>query len=432
MRLPTHPGRRVVIALALSLALGGTLTAVGPVAATGTPTETTQRYVVFGAQTWEETNAVAATGAAVDYVEHGKIYISATPAELAAVHGLGLTTKVEAPPAEPGMDAFLTGFPANMQKYHDYAEMTDAINKLVASKPEIAQKLSIGKSYEGRDLPLIKISDNVKDDEQEPEYLISAHHHAREHLTVEMALYLLNMFINEYGKDERVTKLVNEREIWVIPSLNPDGSEFDISGSKLAMWRKNRQPNQGGQAGTDLNRNYGYKWGCCNGSSGSTGSETYRGTAAFSSPETQRIRDFVNSRKINGKQQITVNLDFHTYGELILWPYGYTNKTVEPGMTQDDVSTFSTIGKKMAATNKYDPKQASGLYITDGSSLDWLWAEHKIFGYTFEMWGGSGGFYPADTYIDKETARNRESALILGDLADCPYRAINKQDQYCK
>ncbi|GGK04758.1 hypothetical protein GCM10010123_38400 [Pilimelia anulata] len=266
----------------------------------------------------------------------------------------------------------------------------------------------------------------------EPEYLITSHHHAREHLTVEMALYLLHMFIDEYGKDERVTKLVNEREIWVVPSLNPDGSEFDISGSKLAMWRKNRQPNSGGQPGTDLNRNYSHKWGCCNGSSGNTGSDTYRGAAAFSAPETQRIRDFVNSRKINGKQQITVDLDLHSHGEQILWPYAYTSRTVDPGMTADDNRALSTIGKKMAATNNYKPMQASGLYIHDGTLLDWLWGEHKIFGYTFELWGGSGGFYPADSHIEPQTKRNREAALILGELADCPYRAIGKDAEYCK
>ena len=118
-------------------------------------------------------------------------------------------------------------------------------------------------------MPLIKISDNVGTDENEPEILFNAHQHAREHLTVEMALYILHLLIDGYGTDSRITNLVNSREFWIVPDMNPDGGEYDIATGSYRSWRKNRQPNAGSSnVGTDLNRNWSYQWGCCGGSSG--------------------------------------------------------------------------------------------------------------------------------------------------------------------
>lgn len=314
--------------------------------------------------------------------------------------------------------------------------MTAAVDKVVADHPTIARKTSIGRSHEGRDLMAVKISDNVATDEAEPEILFNSQQHAREHLTVEMAIYLLNLFTDSYGSDSRVTNIVNSREIWIVPTVNPDGSEYDIATGSYRSWRKNRQPNSGSTAvGTDLNRNWGYKWGCCGGSSGSASSLTYRGPSAFSAPETKAMRDFVNSRVVGGVQQIKANIDWHTYSQLILWPFGYTTANTTTGMTADQYSTFATLGQQMAATNGYTPEQSSDLYITDGDSLDWMWATHGIWAYTFEMYPGSsgigGGFYPPDEIIPAQTSRNKEAVLLLSEYADCPYRVINKQAQYC-
>jgi hypothetical protein len=329
-----------------------------------------------------------------------------------------------------------TGFPSADSNYHDYAELTTVVNKVVADRPTIARKISIGKSYEGRDLMAVKISDNVATDEAEPEILFNSQQHAREHLTVEMAIYLLDLFTDSYGSDSRITSIVNSREIWIVPTVNPDGSEYDIATGSYRSWRKNRQPNSGAAAvGTDLNRNWGYNWGCCGGSSGVPSSSTYRGPSAFSAPETKALRDFVNSRVVGGVQQIKANIDWHTYSQLVLWPFGYTTANTTTGMTADQYNTFATLGQRMAATNGYTPEQSSDLYITDGDSLDWMWATHGIWAYTFEMYPGSsgagGGFYPPDEVIPAQTSRNKEAVLLLSEYADCPYRVINKQAQYC-
>ena len=264
--------------------------------------------------------------------------------------------------------------------------------------------------------------------------LFNASQHAREHLTVEMALYLLDELTTRYATDPRVKAAVDGREIYIAFNLNPDGSEYDIATGAYRMWRKNRQPNSGSTAvGTDLNRNWAWQWGCCGGSSGSFSSETYRGASPFSAPETALVRNFVNSRVIGGRQQIRAAIDFHTYSELVLWPYGYTFSDTAPGLSADDNATFSALGRAMAGTNGYTPEQSSDLYIADGTIIDWLWGQHRIFAYTFEMYPRTSnpGFYPPDEAIPAQTTRNREAVLMLLEHADCPYRAIGKQAQYC-
>ncbi|MFB9449894.1 zinc carboxypeptidase [Dactylosporangium vinaceum] len=382
-------------------------------------------YIVDGASTQADRNRVGQTGASIDAVEGDRLDITATPVEALKIGRLGYRiTRTET-----------EGFPAADSGYHDYAEMQAELDKAAKAYPKILQKLSLGKSYEGRDMPLIKISDNVAKDENEPEILYDAHQHAREHLTVEMALYLVKMFTEGYGKDPRITRVVDTREIWIVPDMNPDGGEYDISGGKYRSWRKNRQPvGNGGYKGVDLNRNWGYKFACCDGSSPVVSSETYHGPSAFFAPETQHLRDFVLSRRVNGVQQIKAGIDFHTYSELILWPYGYTTQTTAAGLNGDQQKTFATLGKAFAKSNGYTPEQSSSLYITDGSIIDWLWANQGIWAFTFEMYPttpGKGGFYPPAGVINRETARNQDASLTLAEYADCAYRAIKKEQQYC-
>jgi carboxypeptidase T len=426
----------LVSAAVVAAALGG----AAPVSARPTPPGTVVRanaskqYEVYDARNVAMRNKIASTGAAIDGVEHAVVTVTATVSEVAAIRALGF--RVEALPdaaASGGVSTF--DFPSRDAAYHNYAELQAEVNAIVAKYPTIASKTVIGKSYQNRDIVAVKISDNVGTDEAEPEVLYDAQHHAREHLTAEMTTYLLHMYLDNYATDTRIKGIVNSREIWIIPQVNPDGSEYDIASGSYRSWRKNRQPNSGSSyIGTDLNRNYGYKWGCCGGSSGSTSSDTYRGTAAFSAPETRVVRDFVNSRVKNGVQQIKAGMDFHTYSELVLWPFGHTSANTTTGMNADQNSTFSTLGKKMAATNGYTPEQSSDLYVTDGDLLDWLWGTHKIFAYTFEMYprsSSAGGFYPPASVITRETARNKEAALLLAEYADCPYKVIGKQATYC-
>jgi carboxypeptidase T len=393
-----------------------------PAPAAGGAPAPTAAYTVGGVDTRAERSAIAATGAAIDEVGADQVVVTASPAEAEAIAALGHTLR-----PLPAPDPLVQDFPSRDSGFHNYAEMAAEVQAVANANPGLVRRFSIGRSYQNRELWAVTISDNAATDENEPEALIFCGQHAREHLTVEMCLYLMNELVGDYATDTRVRNVVNTRETTIVFSANPDGSEYDIATGSYRSWRKNRQPN-GGATGTDLNRNWGYRWGCCGGSSGTPSSSTYRGPSAFSAPETRALRDYIDSRVIGGRQQIRVSVDFHTYGELVLWPYGYTYADTGPGLTADDAAALRTIGQQMAASNGYDPQQASDLYITDGDYLDWAWGVHRVFAYTLEMYpvGSSPGFYPADETIAREVARNRTAMLTLLEYADCPYRAIGR------
>ncbi|GAA0520492.1 M14 family metallopeptidase [Saccharopolyspora thermophila] len=356
------------------------------------------------------------TGALVLSVSGGVATIEASPEQAEQLRAAGFTLKKETTVSEAlrrrnGTQRVPGDFPPEDQGYHNYDEMVAELDATVADHPDIAAKSSIGTSFEGRDIPVLKISDNVGQDEDEPEVLFDCNQHAREHLTTEMCLHIAKRFTDNYS-DPAVKDMVDNREVWIIPVVNPDGSVYDVESGQYRGWRKNRQ-----DSGTDLNRNWGYKWGCCGGSSDDPNDETYRGAAAWSAPETAAMRDFIDSRVVGGQQQIKAAIDFHTYSELVLWPFGHTTDDVTEGMTQEEYDRFARVGQEMAESNGYTPQQSSDLYITDGDSLDWMWGQHKILAYTFEMYpangGGLDGFYPPDEVIEQETARNDGAVDIL-------------------
>ena len=339
----------------------------------------------------------------------------------------GSTRTAEYPPKDAG--------------YHSYAEMVAYVRGVSAAYPHIVRVLSIGKSHEGRKLLVAEVSDNVGIDEGEPEVLFDGLHHAREHLSAEMAISILTLLAGRHGQDSRVgrqvTRLVNGRRTWIVFMVNPDGLEYDLGGSPYRSWRKNRKPLPGSGSGSgpselgiDLNRNYGYRFGCCGASSTNPGSQYYHGPRPWSAREVRAIRDFVNSRVADGRQRIRTHITFHTAGELVLWPYGYTSEDLAPGMSRLDQRTFEAMGRTMAATNGYRAMQSSSLYPTDGDMIDWMYGRHGIFSFTFELYPRGGSprerHYPPDEIIGRETRRNREAVLYLMKKAACPYAALGK------
>ena len=334
---------------------------------------------------------------------------------LPLVVALGLAALV------PG-SAAAADFPAGWEGFHTYAEMSADVLAVATAHPDIVQRFSIGTSYQGRQLWAAKISDNVATDEAEPEVLFDGLHHADEHMSLEMTLRILHWLADGYGSNAQVTRLVDTREIWIVFAVNPDGAEYDIRFGKFHLWRKNRQPTPGSTyIGTDLNRNYAYRWGGGGRTSSNPQAITYRGPSAFSAPETRAMRSFLLSRVVGGRQQIRAAITFHETGRLVMWPYGYTYTNVPPDMTYDDAVALSRIGKAMAATNGYRPQQASDLYITSGTSRDYLYGIWRVFSYTFEM---SVRDYAGDETISSETGRNKAAVLMLLERAACPYAVL--------
>ena len=126
--------------------------------------------------------------------------------------------------------ATATEFPAGNEGYHSYTEVTAEVAAVAAAHPSIVSRFSIGKSYQGRDIWAVKISDNVATDEAEPEVMFDGTHHADEHMATEMTLHILHWLADGYGADPRITSIVDTREIWIVFVVNPDGAEFDIAG----------------------------------------------------------------------------------------------------------------------------------------------------------------------------------------------------------
>lgn len=285
----------------------------------------------------------------------------------------------------------LSSGPPEVYSYRDYSQIRDLLILTAASYPDIVALHDIGDSWEktvglsDRDILAVKISDRVHEDEDEPEFLLMALHHAREWPTSETAVEVILHLTSNYGSDPRVSWLVDNREIWIVPVVNPDGLDYALYVDD--MWRKNRRDNLDGTFGVDLNRNYNGSengdplgaWGGA-GSSHITSSIVYCGSAPFSEPETQAIRDLVRARDFE------VAFDFHTYGGDVMWPWGYTWDT-----TPDDAYLVD-IGQQLAALNGYDAAQSIDLYATTGDSIDWLYGGADIFPFLFEM--GSREFHP--------------------------------------
>jgi carboxypeptidase T len=325
-----------------------------------------------------------------------------------------------------------SNYPSFDGRYHNAWELLVAIRDQEVAHPDIVDVFPVGKSYQGRTIWAAKVSDNVEADENEPEVLLDALHHAREHLTIEQILDTFTQLTTRYGSDSRITNIVKSREVWFMFAINPDGWEYDLQGSPYRGWRKNRQPNANSSAvGTDLNRNYGYRWGCCGGSSGSKAAWNYRGASAFSAPETRVVRDFVDSRVRGGRQQIKAAISFHTNGELILWPYGYTYTNVPGDMRSADHAVFVALGRGMASRNGYTAQQSSDLYKTDGDFIDWMYGRHRIFAYTIELYptetvAKPTDHEPPDEVISTQNQRNRSAMLYFLESAGCPYKLIGK------
>jgi len=311
------------------------------------------------------------------------------------------------------------GGPASDYVYRNFTVIKETLYATEAAFPEIAKVYDIGDSWEktqgiaDRDILAIKISDNVEVDEDEPEVLIMALHHAREWPSAEIAAQLIENLTAQYGSDHRISWVVDNRETWIVPVVNPDGLDFSMSDPLNEGWRKNRRDNRDGTYGVDLNRNYNGsqnddplgEWGGA-GSSNDTSDTTYCGEYPFSEPETQAIRDLALN------QSFVVAIDFHTYSDLVMWPWGYTTET------PPDNDDLVRIGTNLAALNGYTADQSVGLYPTTGDSLDWLYGGADVYAFLFEVGTMQDGYHPEDEdAVMAQIAENIPPALLLLEVA---------------
>lgn len=359
--------------------------------------------------------AAANAGVSIEEVLPGKIGGFAGPAALARVKAAGLkvvSTQLLAERFGP------LDFPTKDAPYHNYSELVAEMKAIAGKAPGLVSMLSIGKSTQGRDLWALRFNSTAKGAaaSAKPGIVFLGTHHAREHLSTEVPLLVAKHLAENRAQPELKT-LLDSRDVYFIPMVNPDGVEHDISGDKYHMHRKNMRDNGDGSVGVDLNRNYAWGWGG-QGASADPEDDTYRGPSAFSEPESKAVKAFVEART-----NLKILLSYHTFSELILYPWGGSNDELAD---KPALKAFKAMAGEMAKMTGYTPQQSSDLYIATGDTCDWAWGARGIYAFTFEltpksMW--NGGFYPGAAAIASTFQSNLRPALYLIDLADDPRRA---------
>ena len=416
--------KNILLFGALALSISASSVAQAAIHAHDVDPSLEQRFIQVQAKDKSERSKIADTGMSIEFLRSDSVWGFADAQSIQEItqKGFKILGNFDREVARGGHQGVFS-FPSKDDAFHDYAELTKALNDLEKANPELAKVHVIGKSLEGRDMLAIQINSEpaslAKGQSNKAGVIFMGNHHAREHLSVEVPFMLAQHLLNN-KKDAQIRALLESRDIWIVPMVNPDGAEYDISGRNYKMWRKNRRNNGDGTFGVDLNRNYGYLWGT-GGSSKNTNSETYMGSAPFSEPETQVMKAFVENH-LNAK----VLLSFHSYSELILYPWGSSN---DPIVNQQDHGVFTKMAKTMSAWNGYKPEQSSDLYITSGDTTDWAYGEHGIFAFTFELSprGGlfGGGFYPGAKAIEPTFKANLKPCLYLLEVAQDPYQVLN-------
>jgi len=288
------------------------------------------------------------------------------------------------------------------ERYLTLGEVYRAMRALADQNPRLVQMLTIGTSVEGRPIHALRITRDPRGARvyrNRPQIVFNACQHAREWITVSLALYIAYSLVAHYGSDARVTDWLQRTEVYVIPVVNPDGYVYTWTTDRL--WRKNRRylgTNSQGQPlyGVDLNRNWGFQWGGI-GSSGQRSSETYRGSAPFSEPETYSL-----SRWLLSLPTLRAHIDIHSYSQLILWPWGYTDRLPYHQTTFERVGLqMQSLIESVHGMNYIAGPIYTTIYPTSGNSCDWVYGVRGALSFAFELrdTGQYGFLLPPDQIL---------------------------------
>ena len=261
--------------------------------------------------------------------------------------------------------------------------IADELRAAAAAHPRIAKLVTIGKTVQGKDILALKVTKEARSlrDGKRPSVLYAGAQHAREWITPEMNRRLMHYYLDGYGTNAELTRIVNTTELWFLPVANPDGYDFTFT-DENRLWRKNLRDNDGDGTitpadGVDPNRNFAVKWGWDNeGSSDLPDSETYRGTGPNSEPETQALDRLFN------RVGFEFFINYHSAAELLLYGIGWQVSTPSP----DDVIYEAMVGDdENPAIPGYDPDISAELYTTNGDTDSHATVENGTLGFTPEM-----------------------------------------------
>ena len=303
--------------------------------------------------------------------------------------------------------------------FRTYEQVKGALGELAAKYPDLVEVVDIGDSSEkvaggaDRDVLLLRLTAKGVNDGRKPVAFHIAGEHAREIANPELALRHATQLLEGYGTDPEATALLQSRVIEIVPMMNPDGhvkveQGFDrVKGGNL-MHRKNTSPPDG----TDLNRNYDFHWGT-GGASSNPRSQTYRGPSAASEPEVQAIQGQVTASKPG------IFIDWHSYSELNLFPWGYTRDKAP------DFDGLDALANKFSTFNGYTPQQSIKLYPTSGTSKDWVYGAHKIPAFTVET---GRTFHQSDEEFERVWGENAPVFTYAAKVADAPFERVKGPD----
>jgi hypothetical protein len=339
---------------------------------------------------------------------------------------------------------FVSNVSANQDKepsYRPYDDVVRDLEMVAGNNPDIVTLVDLSSEFhvpfthQGRSLQALRISDrdengdgngdgneddNENDDvnEREPGILITGCHHGREWISVEVPLHFIHYLVDNYQIDPYVTYLIDNRDIWIVPVVNPDGYvkswEDNDRSHNWTGWRKNCRDNDGNGVidsadGVDLNRNYGYMWGYDdNNSSPYLANQFYRGPAPFSEPETQAIRALAE------KYEFEVSLHYHSAGGMNIYPWAYIDSDTE------DQNAFVVMGQQMARYNGYIYNNSNNSEISNanGEVTDWMYGSFGTLAFTIELGTFEDRFIPDESRIIPICEENLEVNLYSCFIAD--------------
>ena len=295
---------------------------------------------------------------------HVEVVMGGTEASALGRRGVPLTLK-----KIDGKSAAQLAAEATFNVFRPYSgpgNIREEIVQAAADHPGIAKSVDFGTTIQGKPMTAIRVSKGVGSLPQgrRPVVVYQATQHAREWITPETVRRLLHYFLDNYGKNADITRLVDTTEFWFIPVVNVDGYDLTFTDG-FRLWRKNAHDNNGdGQIangdGVDPNRNFPTKWGYDNeGSSNNPASETFRGTGPASEPETRA--QMALYQKIKPKFLI----NYHSAAELLLHGVGWQTLTRSP----DDVIHDALLGDiDHPAVPGSTPELGAQLYTTNGET----------------------------------------------------------------
>lgn len=321
--------------------------------------------------------------------------------------------------------------------FYSLPDVIDQLDVMAFLYPNLisVRKTTGGKTWKNNFIYWVRISDNPNLDEPEPEILYTGLHHAREFISVSQMIYYMWYLLEHYDDDPLVRQIINHTELYFVPVINPDGLEYNadgydpVEGNFTRNHRKNLHDNNEDGIfdpkydGVDLNRNYSFHWGHDDeGSSSFPGSDTYRGTEPFSEPETRAIRNLCN------EHDFKLALNFHSYGNLLVHPFGYND------MNTPDSVTFNHYGSLLTRLNRFIFGKGSETvgYTTNGDSDDWMYGELGIFAMTPEVGDPEEGFYPHTEDIIPLCQSTLELNLLAAQLINSLIMITDDTPPYIK